>query len=56
LEHATHPQFVYTHHWHEGDLVMWDNRCLLHRALANYRMAEHRRVLHRTVVTGTVPF
>jgi len=56
LEHATQPQFVYTHHWRDGDLVMWDNRCLLHRALANYEMAKHRRVLHRTVVTGTVPF
>lgn len=56
LEHATQPQFVYTHHWRDGDLVMWDNRALLHRALANYEMARHRRVLHRTVVTGTVPF
>jgi taurine dioxygenase len=56
LDHATRPQFVYTHHWRAGDLVMWDNRCLLHRALANYQMAQHRRVLHRTVVTGTVPF
>ena len=35
---------------------MWDNRVLLHRALANYEMTRHRRVLHRTVVTGTVPF
>ena len=56
LEHATQPQFVYTHRWRDGDLVMWDNRCLLHRALANYEMTKHRRVLHRTVVTGTVPF
>ena len=56
LGHATQPQFVYTHHWRDGDLVMWDNRCLLHRALANYEMTRQRRVLHRTVVTGTVPF
>jgi len=56
LEHATQPQFVYTHHWRDGDLVLWDNRCLLHRALANYEMAKQRRVLNRTVVTGTVPF
>jgi alpha-ketoglutarate-dependent taurine dioxygenase len=56
LDHATRPQFVYTHHWRDGDLVMWDNRCRLHRALANYAMATHRRVLHRTVVTGTAPF
>ena len=56
LAHATQPQFVYTHNWRSGDLVMWDNRALLHRALANYAMARHRRVLHRTVVRGTVPY
>ncbi len=54
--HATRPEFVYTHRWRPGDLVMWDNRCLLHRAVANYAMATHRRVLHRTVVRGTVPY
>jgi len=56
LEHATQPQFVYTHQWRRGDVVMWDNRCLLHRALANYEMGKHKRVLNRTVVKGTVPF
>ncbi|MGH7095779.1 MAG: TauD/TfdA dioxygenase family protein [Stellaceae bacterium] len=56
LEHATQPQFIYTHRWHDGDLVLWDNRCLLHRALANYEMTQHRRVLHRTVVTGSIPY
>lgn len=55
LEHATQPEFVYTHHWRSGDLVIWDNRALLHRALANYAMTQQRRVLHRTVVRGTVP-
>ena len=25
-------QFVYSHHWRDGDAVMWDNRCTLHRA------------------------
>jgi alpha-ketoglutarate-dependent taurine dioxygenase len=56
LEHTTRPQFVYAHRWHRGDLVMWDNRCLLHRAVANYEMGRYRRVLHRSVVRGTVPF
>ena len=54
--HATDPAFVYSHHWRQGDLVMWDNRCLLHRALTNYDMGRHARVLHRTVVRGDVPF
>jgi len=53
--HATSPAFVYAHRWTQGDLVMWDNRCLLHRALTNYDMGKHARVLHRTVVRGDVP-
>ena len=56
LAHATQPEFIYTHHWQPGDLVIWDNRALLHRALANYEMGRHRRVLHRTVVRGSAPY
>jgi alpha-ketoglutarate-dependent taurine dioxygenase len=56
LAHATEPRFVYTHRWRRGDVVMWDNRCLLHRAVANYDVARDRRILHRSVVTGSVPF
>jgi alpha-ketoglutarate-dependent taurine dioxygenase len=56
LEHTTRPHFVYAHRWRTGDLVIWDNRCLLHRAVANYEIARDRRVLHRSVVRGTVPF
>jgi alpha-ketoglutarate-dependent taurine dioxygenase len=56
LEHATRPRFVYVHRWRLGDLVMWDNRCLLHRAVANYAADSYRRVMHRSVVRGTVPF
>jgi alpha-ketoglutarate-dependent 2,4-dichlorophenoxyacetate dioxygenase len=29
--HATRPDFVYSHQWREGDLVIWDNRCTMHR-------------------------
>jgi len=31
IAHATQRQFVYTHRWRVNDLVMWDNRCTLHR-------------------------
>ena len=55
LAHATQRQFVYAHKWRPGDLVMWDNRCLLHRVVANYEMDRYRRILHRTVVKGVVP-
>ncbi|MGQ0525071.1 MAG: TauD/TfdA dioxygenase family protein [Betaproteobacteria bacterium] len=31
IRHVTQPQFVYTHRWRPGELVMWDNRCTMHR-------------------------
>ena len=46
LEHATQPQFVYTHTWRAGDYVMWDNRATLHRG-KRYDLAR-RRDLRRT--------
>jgi taurine dioxygenase len=55
LAHATQSRFTYAHRWRPGDLVMWDNRCLLHRAVANYEMTRYRRVMHRNVVKGGVP-
>ena len=54
-EHATQERFVYRHHWRPGDLLMWDNRCLLHRADANFEAAKFKRVLHRTCLRGTAP-
>jgi alpha-ketoglutarate-dependent 2,4-dichlorophenoxyacetate dioxygenase len=34
IEHATQRQFVYTHRWRANDLVLWDNRCTMHRGKA----------------------
>jgi len=51
MEHATRPEHLYVHHWNPGDLVIWDNRCSLHRATP-YDAAKERRVMYRTVVTG----
>ncbi len=50
-EHATQPQFIYRHHWQAGDLVMWDNRCTLHRG-RRYDLAEPRE-LRRTTTEDT---
>jgi len=55
LAHATRAQFVYTHRWRPGDLIMWDNRCLLHRAVNNYDSGKYARIMHRSVVRGSVP-
>ena len=48
---ATEPQFVYQHRWTVGDLVIWDNRCTMHRGRP-YDNTQ-RRVLHRTTVSDT---
>ena len=55
LDFATQPRFTFRHRWQLGDLVVWDNRCLNHRAVMNYEITQYRRVLLRCVVRGTVP-
>jgi alpha-ketoglutarate-dependent 2,4-dichlorophenoxyacetate dioxygenase len=54
LEITTRPDRVYRHTWRVGDLVMWDNRCILHRGRP-WDSARHPRVMHRTTVAGTGP-
>jgi len=53
--HATQARFLYRHRWQPGDVLMWDNRCLLHRADDNFDATRHARVLHRTCLRGTTP-
>jgi len=42
LEFATQDRFQYRHQWRNGDMVMWDNRCLLHKANGDYDMSQVR--------------
>ena len=51
---CTQPQFVYSHPWRQHDLVIWDNRCALHRA-TTFDKTKYRREMHRTTVAGTAP-
>jgi alpha-ketoglutarate-dependent 2,4-dichlorophenoxyacetate dioxygenase len=51
LEHVTRPEFCYRHEWQEGDLVIWDNRCILHRGTP-YDTTRYKRLLQRTTVSG----
>jgi taurine dioxygenase len=53
--HAIDERFVYRHQWKAGDMLMWDNRCLLHRANPNFDAARFPRVLQRTCVRGMAP-
>jgi len=52
-EHATQRQFVFAHQWRQFDLVMWDNRCTMHRA----RPFDYAQVrdMHRTTVADSAP-
>jgi len=52
--HATGQKYQYRHRWRRGDLVIWDNRCTMHKANADYPDGE-RRLMHRIVVAGEVP-
>jgi alpha-ketoglutarate-dependent 2,4-dichlorophenoxyacetate dioxygenase len=49
LEHTTHPDHVYRHHWQVGDLLIWDNRCMLHRG-RHYDLAERRELRRSTTL------
>jgi taurine dioxygenase len=51
---AVHPDLTYEHRWHDGQLIAWDNRCLMHRA-TEYDPATQGRVVRRCTVLGEVP-
>ena len=54
LVKATQPECIYTHEWQPGDLVIWDNRCLLHRG-KGYDADKYRRLMRQTRVRGSGP-
>ena len=49
-EQSTQPPFVYSHRWQPGDVMIWDNRCLMHRGVSDYAMDRERRVMKRVCV------
>jgi alpha-ketoglutarate-dependent taurine dioxygenase len=55
LARATQPEHVYSHKWRNNDLVIWDNRGLLHTATA-YDKERYRRICYRLSVIGEKPF
>ena len=55
IEHATQPQYVFSHSWRVGDMVIWDNLCSMHRG-GDYDYAKYKRDMRRTTVReGTEP-
>jgi alpha-ketoglutarate-dependent 2,4-dichlorophenoxyacetate dioxygenase len=54
LAHTTLPACVFQHRWKQWDLVMWDNRCVLHRGRP-WDADQHKRVMRRTTIAGEGP-
>jgi len=52
--HATQPQFVYSHRWRVKDLVMWDDRCTLHRG-TDFDDQRYARDMRRATVSDVAP-
>lgn len=54
MAHATQRKYEYRHQWRAGDMVIWDNRSVMHQANADYDMKEHR-YLYRLMLKGGPP-
>ena len=54
FEHQIRPEFRYRHRWRKGDLLMWDNSCLIHIGRGNIKPPGIRH-MHRTMVLGARP-
>jgi taurine dioxygenase len=53
-ERALKPEFIYSHQWRLGDMLIWDNRSAFHRASFDHDPTQHR-LLYRTLVKGDTP-
>lgn len=53
-DHIVKPAHIYRHQWRPGDVLMWDNCTVQHRAIQDYDMPQ-RRLMHRTTMGGAVP-
>jgi taurine dioxygenase len=54
VAHATSEQFVHAHKWRKGDVLIWDNRCTLHRG-TSFDIGKYTRLVHRSWVKGDRP-
>ena len=53
-DHSTNQNLSWCHEWKQGDLIMWDNRCVMHRR--DSFDPEERRLMHRVVIKGSQPY
>ena len=54
IQFATQPQFIYRHKWQVGDLVIWDNRCTMHRSTP-FEATHYVRDMRRTTIVERAP-
>jgi taurine dioxygenase len=54
IAHAVSERYQYRHKWRQGDVLIWDNRCTMHKANGDYAVGA-RRFMHRIMIEGTVP-
>ena len=53
-QRADQPEFRLSHDWREGDVIVWDNRAVLHRA-TYYDAVKYKRLMQRTTISGEQP-
>ena len=53
-EHTTQPKYQYHHSWRLGDILIWDNRCLIHSVNMDFPVGQ-RRIHQRILLAGAAP-
>jgi len=53
FEHITKPEFEYTHKWQRNDILVWDNRCTMHKS--TWFDPKYNRLMYRSMMEGDVP-
>jgi taurine dioxygenase len=53
-KHTVQPKYQYHHDWRVGDMLIWDNRCLIHSVNMDFPVGQ-RRIHQRILLAGTAP-
>lgn len=56
FNHCTQEKYQYAYHWAPGDVVLWDNRCVMHKATTGVVAVSEPRTIFRTTIMGDKPF
>lgn len=56
FDHCTQEKYQYAYQWRPGDVVLWDNRCVMHKATTGVVAVKEPRTIFRTTIMGDKPF